>query len=258
MNDEPEEVGIPEWVVTFGDMMSLLLTFFIMLVSLSEIKDDETYQKLVDSVQREFGYSRSAESLSPGKKRPRKTEFTPLATTGRAKRKDTARGGVPVKAPDGEEPKVRIVRPGQLTAVGSVIFFDIAKSTLTPAARAEIKDLADKLRGKPQKIEIRGHVSPAFAGRVDDTKLTIRLGFERALNVRQALVDEEGINPARCRISSVGDSEPIDRSAASDSSIPDPRVEVFMLNESFDDPNETESQRKTDTTGDTNREKTDG
>ena len=59
-------------VVTFGDMMSLLLTFFIMLVSLSEIKDDETYQKLVDSVQREFGYSRAVRSLSPGKKRPRK------------------------------------------------------------------------------------------------------------------------------------------------------------------------------------------
>ena len=161
MNDEPEEIGIPEWVVTFGDMMSLLLTFFIMLVSLSEIKDDETYQKLVDSVQREFGYSRSADSLSPGKKRPRKTEFTPLATTGRAKRKDTTRGGVPVKAPAGEEPRVRIVRPGQLTAVGSVIFFQIGKATLSPTARTEIKQLADKLRGKPQKIEIRGHVSPA-------------------------------------------------------------------------------------------------
>ncbi|MDE0862603.1 MAG: OmpA family protein [Rubripirellula sp.] len=255
MDDESEEIKIPEWVVTFGDMMSLLLTFFIMLVSLSEIKDDETYQKLVDSVQREFGYSRSADSLSPGKKRPRKTEFTPLATTGRAKRKDTTKGGVPVKAPDGEEPKVRIVRPGQLTAVGAVIFFDIAKATLTPTARAEIKDLANKLRGKPQKIEIRGHVSPAYAGRVDDTKMTIQLGFERALNVRQALVDEEGINPARCRVSSVGDSEPIDNSVSGDSSIPDPRVEVFMLNESFVDPNKMESPRKKDTSSNANREK---
>ena len=36
--------GIPEWVVTFGDMMSLLLTFFIMLVSLSEIKEEQKYQ----------------------------------------------------------------------------------------------------------------------------------------------------------------------------------------------------------------------
>lgn len=152
MDDEPEEMGIPEWVVTFGDMMSLLLTFFIMLVSLSEIKDEETYQKLVDSVQREFGYSRSADSLSPGKKRPRKTEFTPLATTGRAKRKDTSKGGVPVKAPAGEEPRVRIVRPGQLTAVVSVIFFEIGKATLSATARSEIKQLADKLRANHRKL----------------------------------------------------------------------------------------------------------
>ncbi len=27
--------GVPEWVVTFGDMMSLLLTFFIMLFFIS-------------------------------------------------------------------------------------------------------------------------------------------------------------------------------------------------------------------------------
>ncbi len=58
MNDEPDEIGIPEWVVTFGDMMSLLLTFFIMLVSLSEIKEEETYQALVNSVQEQFGYEK--------------------------------------------------------------------------------------------------------------------------------------------------------------------------------------------------------
>ena len=40
VQEEESGGGIPEWVVTFGDMMSLLLTFFIMLVSLSEMKDD--------------------------------------------------------------------------------------------------------------------------------------------------------------------------------------------------------------------------
>ncbi|MBL4886213.1 MAG: flagellar motor protein MotB, partial [Planctomycetaceae bacterium] len=35
--DDDEPPGVPEWVVTYGDMMSLLLTFFIMLVSLSEV-----------------------------------------------------------------------------------------------------------------------------------------------------------------------------------------------------------------------------
>ena len=47
MIEEQEGPGIPEWVVTFGDMMSLLLTFFIMLLSMSEMKQEERYQAMV-------------------------------------------------------------------------------------------------------------------------------------------------------------------------------------------------------------------
>lgn len=36
----PVEEGAPTWVVTFGDMMSLLLTFFILMFSMSEMKQD--------------------------------------------------------------------------------------------------------------------------------------------------------------------------------------------------------------------------
>ena len=34
------EEGAPSWTVTFGDMMSLLLTFFILLFSMSELEMD--------------------------------------------------------------------------------------------------------------------------------------------------------------------------------------------------------------------------
>ena len=48
--------GAPEWVVTYGDMMSLLLTFFIMLVSLSELKKDGgTLRAMLDSINEAFG-----------------------------------------------------------------------------------------------------------------------------------------------------------------------------------------------------------
>ena len=50
--EEEPEPGIPEWVVTFGDMMSLLLTFFIMLVSMSEIKEEERFQAMLESMRR--------------------------------------------------------------------------------------------------------------------------------------------------------------------------------------------------------------
>ena len=245
MDEEAEdEIGIPEWVVTFGDMMSLLLTFFIMLVSLSEIKEEETYQALVNSLQRQFGYARTIESLTPGETRPRTSAFKVLATTGRAKKKDTAKGGVPEKSPTGEEPAVRIIRPGQTTAIGSVVFFEIGADHIGPTADAVIKNLAEQLRGKPQKIEVRGHVSAELAARTEGTEEAIMLGFRRAAAVRRLLVEREGINPDRFRISSAADSEPMSRTGRSSAIARNPRVEVFMLDETVENLQGSADERK--------------
>ena len=87
--EEEPEPGIPEWVVTFGDMMSLLLTFFIMLVSMSEMKEDEKYQAMVESFREQFGHDLTQASMVPGNSKPRGANMpTPLQVTGRAKKKD--------------------------------------------------------------------------------------------------------------------------------------------------------------------------
>ncbi|MEM9827700.1 MAG: flagellar motor protein MotB [Planctomycetota bacterium] len=247
MNDEPEEIGIPEWVVTFGDMMSLLLTFFIMLVSLSEIKEEETYQALVDSIQQRFGYAKSLDSLSPGDSRPRTSAFNTLATVGRAKRKDTASGGVPQKAPTGEDPMVRIVRPGSMTAVGSVVFFELASPSIDAEGRKVLASLAEQLRGKPQKIEVRGHVSSQYAARVGGTGNAVMLGIQRAEAVRELLVEKHNLDPRRFRISSAADSEPMSRDGRAGKVAQNPRVEVFMLDETVEDLSGTSDERRSET-----------
>jgi chemotaxis protein MotB len=247
MNDEPDQITIPEWVVTFGDMMSLLLTFFIMLVSLSEIKEEETYQALVDSMQRQFGYTRTIEALTPGDSRPRTTSYKVLATTGRAKKKNIAKGGVPEKSPTGEERRVRIVRPGQMTAVGSVVFFQLGSDELTESADLLLHDVAEQLRGKPQKIEVRGHVSAEYAARTEGSDDAVMLAFRRAVAVRRILVQREGLKESRFRVSSAGASEPMSRTRRSSAITRNPRVEVFMLDETVDDLNGTDNERNADT-----------
>ena len=240
-------IGIPEWVVTFGDMMSLLLTFFIMLVSLSEIKEEETYQALVDSMQQQFGYQRTLDALAPGESKPRQTTYSVQSTTGRAKKKDTAKGGVPDKAPVGEERMVRIVRPGQMTAVGSVVFFEEGSEKLSKAAQSVIRNAAEQLRGKPQKIEVRGHTSAEYATRTAGTDDAVMLGFRRAAAVRRYLVEKEGIESARFRISSAADSEPMSRTAGGSTMAGNPRVEVFLLDETVEDLQGSPEERKTRT-----------
>ncbi|MCK5557820.1 MAG: flagellar motor protein MotB, partial [Candidatus Hydrogenedentes bacterium] len=47
---DDEEPRVPGWVVTYGDMMSLLLTFFVLLISFSTIKKEE-FEKAMASFQ---------------------------------------------------------------------------------------------------------------------------------------------------------------------------------------------------------------
>ncbi len=230
MNNDEQPIAIPEWVVTFGDMMSLLLTFFIMLVSMSEIKHETQYQALVDSMRKQFGYQKTMESLAPGKVKPRTSQFSVMSTTGRAKRKDTAKGGVPEKAPVGEENQVRIIRPGKMTAIGSVIFFSVASAELDEKARHELDIAAEQLRGKPQKIEIRGHTTAELAARTAGTLKAMTLGYERARAAMSYLVDVKKLPAERFRLSSAGESEPLYSGTGADAREL-PRVEVFLLDE---------------------------
>jgi len=228
--EEEPEAGIPEWVVTFGDMMSLLLTFFIMLVSLSEIKKDEQYQAMVESLRRQFGHDTSTASLSPGRHAPRTAELAKLASQGRSKRSNLMKGGDKVRAPEGENPRVRIIRPGSQVNTGTVVTFPEFEATLTEQARRDLQKEAAEMGGKPQKIEVRGHTTqrplPGDSPYRDDWDLA----YARARAVKEFLVSL-GIEADRIRVSVAADQEPIYEGTDSEKLKRNARVEVFLLDE---------------------------
>ncbi len=76
------EEGIPAWVMTFADLMSLLLAFFVLLFSFSEM-DKNVYKELAGSLKEAFGVQREikvketprginiiAREFSPGRPKP--------------------------------------------------------------------------------------------------------------------------------------------------------------------------------------------
>ena len=46
--------GVPPWIVTFGDMMALLLCFFILLQMFSELKQEREYQRVITAIKDAF------------------------------------------------------------------------------------------------------------------------------------------------------------------------------------------------------------
>ena len=61
-----QDAGIPAWVMTFADLMSLLLAFFVLLFSFSEM-DKAVYKELAGSMKDAFGVQREIKVKEPPK-----------------------------------------------------------------------------------------------------------------------------------------------------------------------------------------------
>ncbi len=195
--------GAPEWVLTYGDMMSLLLTFFIMLYAMSTLEEVKV-ATVAESFSQQFGSA--AQSIPvPGDQPPANSNRRELKSTGRAKRKDTFMGGNPVLAPKGDYASVRSVRPKREKIVGGIVYFGLGLYELDDVAKQDIRTIADQLRGTPYKILVKGHTS--IEPGIFANNLYV-LAFNRAMEVRNELI-RLGVDGKLIRVEAVGPNEPV-------------------------------------------------
>lgn len=233
--------GAPEWFVSFADMMTLLLTFFIMLVSFSEPKKDDKFNAVIEQLQKQFGKHDAPFGLASGGIMARQSVVARGVNLGRAKRSVALQGD---SRTAGGTPHVRLIRTGTQTAIGATIFFDEGSTELNERARGDIRAQASQLLESAQKIEIRGHcgLRPVEAGsRYDDNW---ELAYQRGRTVMRYLVDELNLEAARIRLSVAGPNEPLHFGADPLKMGENPRVELYLLEEVVSDFSGTAEERE--------------
>lgn len=229
----PAPQGAPEWVLTYGDMMSLLLTFFVLLFSMSELKREES-MLLLESLRRRFGNEKAPLSVMPGMHRPTSARTETHPSLGRARQQDTHTGGDRVRAPVGDHPRVRTIRNQAQVVEGAVVFFTQGSASLSDEARQTLRTVLDQIAGKPQKIEIRGHTSSLPLPADCPFKNHRELAFHRAAAVADFLV-ALGVERDRLRISVAGDTEPLSAPGRPETSYLNDRAELIILDELVDE-----------------------
>ncbi|MFK8079282.1 MAG: flagellar motor protein MotB [Granulosicoccus sp.] len=109
MSEEAEceecEEGQPEWLATFADLMSLLMCFFVLLLSFSEM-DIQKYKQVAGSMKLAFGVQRTVKSDTiPRGTSVVKQEFSP------GKPEPTVMKIVNQQTQDDTSPEIRIDAP---------------------------------------------------------------------------------------------------------------------------------------------------
>jgi len=237
---EDPPYGAPPWVVTYSDMMSLLLTFFIMLVSLSDLKADKKYRAAVESIMKRIGYN-AAPSAPLGLGSPLGALIEKLRSLAAASDKDRGKGGVRKPGVPGKDKRTFLGREGTAIHCGEALDFTPGSAEISPATEPMLRLIAERLAGKPNKIELRGHASSAPLPPDCEFPDKLTLSYERGRRVMEIL-EREGVLRERMRISAAGDNDPPPQSPDQAARRED-RVVIFVLDtyaRAFVGPHDTE------------------
>jgi chemotaxis protein MotB len=188
--------GAPEWMVTFSDCMTLLLTFFVLLLSFSSF-DSRIFQEL------KIIYAKSLTHITPTPRKSQKDALSyippirPEHVTRLQKGSETPTSAQELKDALMKETKYADLQGGMVFLVSSKKIFWGKGTAMSREGRYVVNLLASFLQRVPGRIVI-SETGPA------DKSRSASFGLPRAWVVMNYLVAEQDLNKDRFSISATG------------------------------------------------------
>lgn len=174
---KPCEVGAPAWMVTYSDLVTLLLTFFVLLLSMANL-DQLKFNAASESIKQAFGVVGTVEDspLSP----PKLIQINPVQgdlihQVYKRIEKEVTRLKL--------DKDIKLVkdRGAVVLRVNDSVLFDAGNADLKPAALSLLSKIADLVRPLPFHLRTEGHTddTPFGGGQLSNWDLSMI----RAVNV---------------------------------------------------------------------------
>ena len=226
---EEVEEGAPLWVITFGDLMSLLMCFFVLLLSFSEM-DRKKYKMVSGSMAQAFGIQREKPVFeSPKGQKMIAKDFDQSAIIN--KLEEAIKPFVnelenqyqelndSVELEIGED-KVTIRMMGETT-------FDSGKAELHPAFGPLLKKIGAVLSQTKGEIIIAGHTDnvPLKGGLYGSN---LGLSMARAGSVAEFMLQATSIDPKRLSTMGFGEYRPLTSNDTVQGRRKNRRVEIIV------------------------------
>lgn len=197
--------GAPEWMVTYGDMVTLLLTFFVLLLTFMEPVKDQQMQSAMEVIREAFGSDGGERQIPmdelqlPDSMDAMMLLMVPPDPHQPSPTQDDGRTG--------RRPETKTLRPDTFYQPGAKYAFAELSADLSEDQRADVASYAAELRGHATQISLSASCSKrpvegsAFASHWE-------LCYRRAVVIYDLLV-ANGVEPERIIISLNSVNRPI-------------------------------------------------
>lgn len=227
-DQEPEDDGMPSapfWMTTYGDMVTLLLTFFILMFAMSSINEQKFMAAAISlgdalgMLDKNIGL---VGELSPA-----------IGTTGASSEQIDMLQSLEEIAEIFEEEQladlasVEITGPGEVTIrLGDEVLYSPGEAILKPAAMRVLNGIAAAVIGKTDQIYVEGHTDnqPISTSKFPSNW---ELSSARALAVVR-LLEARGVPPEQLAAVGHGEHDPIEFNDTPEGRAKNRRVELYI------------------------------
>ena len=265
MEGEDDKPGIPAWVMTFADLMSLLMCFFVLLLSFSEI-DAQKFKQIAGEMSKAFGVQRDIPALdipmgtspifdkfSPGKPEPTPVDSVRQQTTEEAPQLETLKAEMEGKLQQQVEETTEQQVETSVDALRDVLENELQEGRIQlehdrkrivirveekgsfPSGSADMtidfEDMLDKIAEViarlPGEITIEGHTDdiPIHTSRFQSNW---DLSAARASSVANALLIGDSVQPERLKVQGYAETRPRASNDSAETRALNRRVEIII------------------------------
>lgn len=229
------EEGSPQWLVTYGDMTTLLLTFFILMFTTAEIDGAEL--RMILAAFQGLGSLRGGNTLQVGKLAELGHTIMSLPSREAGKALDKARRtAISQFQPELKTKKVRIKEDerGLIISLAADSFFEAASAEINIEESRQVLQKVATLMSSPdlkqRKFRIEGHTDNIPTDPEGTWETNWELSADRAVNVLHYLVDF-GVEERQCQVAGFADTVPLASNDTREGRAYNRRVDIVLLTE---------------------------
>ncbi len=228
---EDEREDLQRWLITYADLITLLLAFFIMMYTFSK-QDAQKHQEVAErlkaifmggsSVVKEGGATASkVVDVSPG----------PAAPAGREIETELENQIAAMASAFDEGHKISVFRDerGIVIRIMDRAFFDEGKAELKETAKSALRKIAPILEKSNNHVNIEGHTDDVPINTAE-FRSNWELSTRRATEVVRHLIEKYGFQPSRISASGYAEYRPVAANDTQQNRALNRRIEIILLN----------------------------
>ncbi len=218
------------WLVTYSDMVTLLMSFFLVLWILSPGVTSVTYDTIIELFEEQTGLLEAAnKSPQSNSETPTPERIVDYIEQTRAAWQELA--DVVKEANVTEQMDLEFQHPDKvLITLNDSLTFNSGSDVLLPLAELVLNSVGKVIKAEQSLVEVQGHTDSVP---INSEKFNSNwhLGAARAVTVVQYLVNASDMPSDDFKASSYGENKPVATNITTEGRLQNRRVEIYIRKE---------------------------